>query len=682
VSYGAVQILSEGACLPNAAGKKGVKVSEGTLRLNGLEIVPDANVRILLSAKDRTIDTTGRVTVQLRAPNGPIVLFRGELHIKLPTSKVGAKLASFDTAKFPVDIKGFGVSGDVDVILKEDAVEIPISITLPKALGGITGATTLRADNKRGLHIDSVGFKVDRILLGPLILRNLEVSWTGSTDTWSGGGEITVAGVGMELRATFVRGAFNEGFVKVTPVPFPGVTLFTDVFLNSVSGRLGIDPTFIEAGALVGFQAVSPPDTYVLGVNATLRVTIKPLFAIDFRGSGKLAIFPVLEAHIHGDADGYFFARANAELDLADIVSARGGFDGFFDTSKGTFGATMRLNGCLGEPPLGACSGFSATVSSNGIAGCLGDFIGFGYRWGRGGELLGPPSCDLGDYELKSRAAGARAAQAAQSFTLAGGLPSASVKLTGSGGTPPNVVLVSPSGARLTPVPISAPNASSAPAVIAASGNTAHVGLRRPAGGAWRVEPQDGSEVTQISVANGLSAPAISTRVGGRGRKRVLVYRATRRPGLVVRFYEKVGSGARQIGVASAARGRIRFTAGDGRGGRRAIVAMAEQNGLPRLLRNVASYRAPGPIRRKRVRGLRVRRSGRTAGIRWRRSSGAAAYVVRITVSDGRKLLRVVTGRRVRVGGIARGETVRVSVAGRSAHARSGKAARARLKRR
>ena len=678
VSYGAVQILADQGCLLSAPGRKDVAVSEGPLRLNGLKIVPDANVKILVGAKEKTIDTTGTVTVQLRANGGPIVLFRGELHIKLPSGAAGVRLASFDTSKFGVKVKGFPVSGDVDVFRKKDAVEIPVSLKLPKTFGGITGATTLRADNQRGLHVDSVQFKADQILLGPLVLDDLEASWTGSTDSWSGGGSIKVAGAGMEVRVSFEGGAFKEAFVRITPVPFPGVTLFP-VFLNSVSGRLGIDPTFIEAGAVVGAQPIAPPDVYVLSVDARLRVSITPLFAIDVTGSGKLATFPVAEVAMHADADGFISMRAKAQLDVAGVVSAGGGMDGFFDASRGQFGATIKLQGCVGEPPAGLCSGFDAIVSSNGIGACAGKVIGFGYRWGDGAELLGPPSCDLGPYEVEAKPASARAAQATQAVTLPRGLPTASIRVVGAG-APPNVVAISPSGERLTPVPLGAPGAENAPAVAVRSGNATHVGLRKPAAGAWQVEPQGGSAIAEVAVAEGLAAPKISARVSGRGRKRMLRYQVSARPGLTVRFFEGVGGGARTIGTAKGRSGRIRFTAADGRGGRRPIVAIAEQNGIPRLRRSVASYRAPKPIRPPRPRGLRVRRASGGLAISWRRAPGATTYAVRVQTSDGRVVLRVVRGQRVRIGKVGRRDRARVTVAGRSANGRVGKSARARLR--
>jgi hypothetical protein len=182
-----------------------------------------------------------------------------------------------------------------------------------------------------------------------------------------------------------------------------------------------------------------------------------------------------------------------------------------------------------------------------------------------------------------------------------------------------------------------------------------------------------------VAVARELAQPKVTAKVSGKGRKRVLTYKATARKGLVVRFYERIGRGAREIGVVKKARGKLRFSAGDGPAGNRRIVAQAEQAGRPMLQRNVASYRAPGPIVPARVRGLKVRRKGSSLVASWRRASGAQQYVVRLDVSDGRHLLRLVRGRSVRLGGVARGETAKVKVTGRNAKGRQGKAAKAKL---
>lgn len=716
IAYGAVQMLSPEGCLLSAAGRQATKVTEGMLKLNGLEIIPEAGAKLLLGTRERTIDSTGKVTVQLRAPGGPIVLFRGELHIKLTNTSKGAKLVGFDVSDFPVNIKGFPVQGDVDIFLTDKGVEIPVALKLPKVFGGLTGQTTLRASNARGLEISSVRFTVGELALGPVTLGDIDISWQAGGN-WSGKAGVEVAGASMKARLEFADGNFKRGFVEITPVPYPGVTLFTDVFLNKVSGELWLDPFAIEAGALFGVQP-APPDKYIFDLGAKLKVSTKPVFAIDARGSGRLYGFQLAESHFHGDANGYFSMTNRARIDIAEIVSAGMDMSGFFDAARGQFGAGASFDGCIGKPPVGVCSGFSGAISSKGIAGCAGGFIGFGYFWGGDADLLGPPSCDVGDYSIPVKATGSSAGSAhasavagEKSFTLPRGLPSATVRLSGAGSAP-EVTVIAPNGQRYTPVPAGDPSARTAPVTIAVASNRAYVGLLKPSAGAWRVEPSGGGTITEAAVARGYAPAKVSGKVvrggsravGKKGAKKrrgraaaashaaasrkshrraaasrsyVLSYRVSKRPGLTVSFYEQVGKGGRLLATTKKARGQIRFNAADGPAGRRAIYALLEQGGLPRLRRVIAHYKAPGPVKPTRVRGLRLKRSARAAKLSWRKQVGVADYVVRVKVSDGRTLQRVVKKPRLTVRGLTRADHLSVSVTARTALGRTGPAARA-----
>ena len=585
------------------------------------------------------------------------------------------------------------MSGDFDVILHEHSVEIPVQLKLPGVFGGLTGAATLRADNEHGLSVDSVSFKVPKFVLGPLELSDIEASWTTSTDTWTGGAGLKILGAGMSAKVTFVGGKFREGSVKISPVPFPGVELGPDVFLNNVSGalHLGDDTTWIEAGALFGAQPL-PPDAYVATVDGRLRATITPKFALDFTGLGTIASIPTSEAHAHADIDGYFSASAEVKFDL-DAVSGSGKFDGYFDTSKGIFGGKIDSTITVGTSPIDVDIGVLALISNDMISGCLKPLGGFIYYFKSRDVDVSVGSCpgeppvpawiaeQLAEQQRQQQGGppSARAAAAGPpNFTLPAGLPTASVQVTGFSGAPA-AVLTSPAGARVQAVPITAADAASAPAVYSTAGKTTSIGLRTPQGGSWKVEESTPGAVAEVDVAKELTKPTVSAKVSGRGRKRVLTYRATARKGLVVRFFERIGRGARQIGAVKNGRGKLRFQAGDGPAGTRKIVAQAEQGGMPVLQKTVASYRAPGPIVPARVRGLRLRRSGSSLVARWRRASGAQKYLVRLDVSDGRRLLRLVGGRSVRLGGVARNETVKVKVNGRNAKGRQGKAAKAKL---
>ncbi|MBK5233037.1 MAG: hypothetical protein JJE13_08680 [Thermoleophilia bacterium] len=682
IDYGAVQILATQGCLLSAAGQSAAKVSEGPLRLNGLEIIPDADAKILLGTRERTIDTTGKVTVRLRAPGGPIDLFHGELHVRLPSGAEGVRLFSFDTKNFPVDLEGFPVQGDIDVILKEKSVEIPIALSLPKVFGGLTGNLTLRASNAGGLEVSSMRFRVGNLVLGPVVLSDLDINWDGGAN-WTGSGTILIAGAVISADLQFTDGAFSRGAVEITPVPFPGVPLFTDVFLNKISGELELDPFAIEAGGVVGARPIAPPDTYTFGIDSKLRISTKPVFAVDVTGVGSLAGFPISNSHLHGDADGYFSVHSKSRIDLEGIISAGTEINGFFDANNGQFGASAGFSGCLGEPPFGICSGFEGLVSSTGIAACAGGFIGFGYRWGEDAELLGPPTCDTGPFEVRAVTAARSGRAAGQGLDLPAGLPSAGIRVTGDGG-PPDVVVISPSGTRFTPVPVSAEAAKTEPVTVATSGDETHIGLLKPAGGSWQVEANPGPTITEVAVSKGLSPPKVSgniktvkRRKGRSSRSRVLTYRATSRKGLVVRYFEQIGTGGHLIGTSKKKSGRITFSAGDGPAGKRAIVAEVDQDGLPRLKKTIAHYRAPGPIKPPRVRGLKLRRKGGKIQARWQRSEGADTYTVRVRLSDGRNLLKLVESPRIRLGGIGKKDKVRVTVTGRSAAGRTGRPASA-----
>lgn len=670
VAYGAVEVLAEQGCLLGAPGRP-VKVSEGPIRLNGLEIIPDPGVKILLGTREKTIDTTGRVTVQIPGGGDPIVLFRGELHVRLPSGAEGLKLLTFNSSVFPVNLKGFPVRGDIDVILRKSSVEIPVALKLPSVFGGLTGNAVLRASNESGLAVSSMRFRVGALNLGPVMLRDLDISWDGG-DNWSGKGKVIAGSVTIAAEIEFRKGAFHRGFVEVQPVPFPGVVLFTNVYLNKVSGGLQIDPFTIDAGADFGFQPLAP-DLYLVGVDARMRISTRPSFAVTLTGSGKLAGLPISETVVRGDADGYFSYDSKGEIDLG-IISASQQLTGFFEARRGLFGASAAYDGCVGKSPFRVCAGFDGLASSKGIAGCAYGAIGFGYRWGGSPELLGPPDCDTGDYRGSPGNLGAGMEKAAEhGVSIPAGSRGMSLRVTGEGG-PPTVGLISPAGERITPVPFG--EDPTALVTVVNGEAEARVGLVRPAGGNWTVEHLGGPEIAKVEFARSLAPPTARAKViRGKGRTRILAFRATSRPGLRTTFFERVGRGMSLIGSTTKARGRLRFRSADGPGGRRNVIAQIEQNELPRLQTRVAGYRAPGPIRPPKVRGLRSRLKGSALTIRWRKAPGAKDYLVRVRVADGRHLQFLTPRTRLSIGRVGRRERVRVSVTGRSGAGRPGKTA-------
>jgi hypothetical protein len=58
-------------------------VTDGELNFNGLRIIPDVGVQIMINADDHTFDTTGKVTVIAEGRRQHHAL-AGEIHVKLP----------------------------------------------------------------------------------------------------------------------------------------------------------------------------------------------------------------------------------------------------------------------------------------------------------------------------------------------------------------------------------------------------------------------------------------------------------------------------------------------------------------------------------------------------------------------------------------------------------------------
>jgi hypothetical protein len=84
--------------------------------------------------------------------------------------------------------------------------------------------------------------------------------------------------------------------------------------------------------------------------------------------------------------------------------------------------------------------------------------------------------------------------------------------------------------------------------------------------------------------------------------------------------------------------GRLRFRPAYGPGGPRRIVAIVEQNGMPRTEITVARYRAEPPPRLRRPRNVRLRRRGARVSVTWAPVAAAAGYQAFVETPDGRSI--------------------------------------------
>jgi len=694
VHFGDIDAIAEAGCFLRDPKNptSGAAVIQGEVRLNGLEIIPDAGVEIVIDPRQHTINTTGSVRVVLRAPDiGDITLYHGSLNISLSGSlaDAGQTLFDFNTATAST-LQGFPFDTSIDVKIAHDAVVIPVSLKLPPYMGNVTGSATLLADNASGFQLSSLHVGVPDLVLGALEVKDLNIDYTQMGDQWSGSASLNIpAGTqyfAIAVAVRFDKGDFTMGSFNVT-VPFPGVPIFTDTFLTGFGGGFDIHPDrrSFHGSVSIGAMPLDDPN-YTIGVTGTVTITFingGPV-VVHVDGSGAVHGLQVATAKLLFQTNGYFEVDGNLDVDL-DVAELQASLKAFADLPAKEFSA--QINGTLSIAGYSAI-GIEGVVSSKGVAACgsyLGAAFGLYYAWGD------TPSagfgCDVSPYvvapvsvaSIAGRAGRARVA----AVPMAAAAPFEDLAVTGSG-APPSVVLHGPDGQTVTPVTLG-PGASTAGPALAlpdAKDNTTYVVVRHPGGGTWTVSAAPGSSaITSVKEARGYAPAQVYASVSGHGTTRRLTYSVTGHPGLSVSFAERAHREFHVLGVARGARGSLPFVPGAGTAGKRTIYAVVSENGVPRETLAVGSYRAPGPVTPSGVRGLRVRRHGRQFSVSFSGATGAAYYLVAVTGSDGRRLLDVVRGRRHSLGlpVVGYNDHLRVSVTGVSALGRRGRAVGGRV---
>ncbi len=716
LAFGAVEMDSQAGCfLHGTGGSAGVTVSTGEINLNGLHLVPDAGVSIMIDPRAHTVNTTGAVSVLLEGEGITVTLFHGALHLQLPVASAGTTLFSFDQSAFGLDLFGFGAKGRVDVILTPDGVRVPVSLGLPPVLGDVRGAATLIADRTSGLHFNSLHIHVGNILLGPLLIDHLDIDYAGDSDTWSGDGAVQFppagAGGGLALiDVAFQHGAYKHAGFEYTPPP-PGIVIGPFVYLNSIGGELGLDPTHIGADAKIGAGTPGVGGISPVNIDGRFDMTFPSHGPADFKMSGAVSffVFDIATGYLDFQSDGYAGFGGEVGGDFGPIHIAASA-DGFVDATNGNFGADVKGDACVNisfDVPITGntvdlgCVGLGGeiAVSNAGFAACA-SFNVPAYGEASGGIdypfadfspalLLNPAAltvsiiahlsfpCHAGRYHVPPRpavsSATARAAQAGgTAVTLPAGNPSETIVVNGTAAAP-HVTVAGPGGAH-----VGGDGAQAGYTIVPKGGTTTFVVLKKPAAGTWTVTPQaDSAPIGDVLVGDGYVPAAVQATLAGAGRARSIRYAITHLgSGQTVAFAEKGTFGTHILGVARGAHGTLRFAPADARGGRRTVLALVRHEGVVTDTRIVGHYTAPGPLRPAPVTRVRATVTGRAVTVSWGSASGAAAYAVRIHGSHGRSELHVVKAgvHRLRVTGVLSGERVTVRVAGVSRGNRTGPA--------
>ncbi|MDQ3933371.1 MAG: hypothetical protein M3340_01925 [Actinomycetota bacterium] len=692
VKFGSFTVDTAAGCFLQGAGSgKGKVVSGNEIELNGLRIVPDAGVKIVIDPKALRIDTTGDVRVIATAPVvGDFVLWHGSIHRDLGAVRPGSNLFEFAAGEFDANLFGFDLAADLPVRLERDGVRIPVDVELPKVFGGFTGHAELIARKGQGLTVDSLDIHIGPVPLGVLVINAIDLKYTGATDTWEGSGSITVpAGGTIEASARFIMGEFERASIDFTPAtPIP-VGPF--VYLIAIGGGFEVKPAVhIEATARFGLGAAVNGESPV-GVNGKFEMTFPSSGPAHFKLSGTVSVllFEAGNAFLEFYTDGYAaFGGQVGPLELGPLnVEARLG--GFVDAGSGKYGASLDGKIAVCAPVLGCGdTGVEFALNDQGFAVCadIGPLrAGVRFPWDEFDPLMlvSPlyagyalathftPDCNTNGYRTPPPRGLRKAQGGGVTVDVPANLPSETIFVRGEGenGRAPRVAVTGPNGQSFN-----SDQASDAGMVVYARGiEAAYVLLEKPAGGAWTVTPMEGSpNMGEVKLGDGYLPATVSAKLGGRGSRRSIAYRVARAGnGQVVRFAERGAFGTRLLGATTKSRGTVSFTPVDARGRKRTVVALIEKDGIVTDEVRVGSFTAPAPARPGAPSRLKASRKVNRVTVSWRPGKGAKSQIVRLR---GRhtNLARLVSSktRRMVFTAVRRDERVTIEVRGVSARQR------------
>jgi hypothetical protein len=685
IHFGTVDIQATAGCFLRDPKNpsSGAGVAQSAITLNGLQIVPDPGARIFVDPRAHTIKTEGAVSVIAQgAGSAPVTLWHGPLSVTVPGgADVGATLFDFPMNKFAANVEGFGISARAEVVLTKDGVRIPVDLEMPSYFGGITGHAELVVDAKSGLHLNTLNFNIADVDIGALEIKDAHVQYASLGEKWDGGATLIVPGPGVTVGAElhFAHGAFNGGNFRIAE--FPGVPVFTDVFLNEIRIGFRLDPVVFSGGVTFGFQPIAPPDTYAIGVRGDFQIEVGPPVVVQITGSGAVFGIDLAHAFFRASGDGTLRILADVTIGKPKVLSISGALK--FGIIGKQFGGSIAASACA----FGGCTDVAVAANQTGLAVCLGFPGSISHDWGDAiySITIHPLKCVADRYGAPAGTSAVRRAiggSPGQTFTVPAGASAYSVAVAGSGGTP-QVSLLDPAGA---PVAFGDPRNKAATAVNVPGtpeSNTTFVGLSHPKPGTYTLVPIAGSPpIAGLRVSRGYDTPKVTATVGGTGRKRTLRYRISgNAPGTTIVFVERGPAGDVPIGTGKGATGTLRFSSGKGPGGRRQILAEATRDGTPLTSPEVAHYTAPAVPRPGAVSHLRALRTGGVLTVRFTGAAGAKTYLVKVLLSDGRGLQRTLQGSRhsVSIPNVAKGVRARITVTAVGPDGRRGPARRASL---
>ena len=670
----------------------------GPVAINGLYVPIPNGVKSEYDTATSSISATGLSSIPVRI--GPFETQRIPINLKITPNTQGVfhAIDVDQAAGTPKFLGSLPIRGAFSIDLTYHASKVKIGVGLPVPLSFGPGKTAngdayLISDNVNGLQYDGLSVLVPNVWLGPIFINSLSFKYVKSQDLWQGGAKITLPGSTLAIDAAgpptqppdfgfgLKNGHFDHaGFaVDFSPPTQPDLfPPFHTVLLSHIGAAIGLSPLRLtgtigisanglvdEDGALFG--AFATPDTpYTLPDNvgpelAPLAGRTLDSFTLAIGGTASIKV-PILGAiplvHAYGlyEYPDYFEFGGGFSFGIS-FLQLSGGVSGFVFPSNHTFNIEAGLKACLRGIDIGfkffsvsvsPCINVGGVISSQGIGFCgilpvpfplsgtIDVPIGAGYRWGASTPDLMVFSCDYGPYRQVSPLAARDAAAVRYSITLPQGLPAAMFRIRGQVQAP-QVTVTDPRGRDITA-------SSDAITLGGTDPGTRLVALRHPIGGTWTITAKPGSvPIVSVASSDGLPAEAIRARISGRGLKRILDYHLVPAAGRTVTFVERGPSTIHVIGKARGRSGRIVFTPGTGRAGRRSIIALVSEAGAPAHTLAVAAYIAPRPAAPRTPGHLRATRHKGSIRVSWARTPRARRYEVLVSLTDHSQVFRVVS---------------------------------------
>lgn len=667
-----------------SAGPDVLIATDQTVDVDGLALTPRSGAqRLVINKKDRTISSSVTDAIEVTLIDHPdIPLYIGDVDWDLGTPGEGAKQIFEYEGKNVTLLAKLPIQKVAVSLTKAGKAQVNPTFKLEfwpfNYFGSISAAAGFTADNDHGSSFSQLEIKVAKLEALGVELKDVSIKWKEG-GSWSGTATISLrfaspysltAGVGLKDGGLdFIKGAVGNLNVAVSP----------GVYLQSIG--FGVERSPLALSGTVGFSAgPSVAGKTAVSVNGTFKAKLDDPLVFEVNGNAKLADqFSLGNVFMRYSSDGLFELGGKLSWDL-DVAYVNGEVNGFVD---GLQAAELegRVHACIRIPwAPDPCAGGGFIVSNIGIAACVDVYIGsagIGYEWGGDFDLWWG-SCDLGPWR-PAHGSGARIS-AANSFQLKPGLPSAAFAVEGAGAAP-NVTLSGPHGQRIS-VSSTAPYAKTKRLFAVQSGSdTTYFVIKHPASGTWTLSDDGAAPIQRIRQSFGLPRASAHAGVTGKGRKLTLHWRLRPIKGQRVQFVEEGPDVRNVIATTSAAAGQASFRPAEGPAGKRKIVALIAQNGLPRTSLTAGSYRAPGRIHPARPRQLRIARRGTKLVVSWRGPKQGFRHAVYLKRSDDVRRLQVVAAGRQSAAfpAIRRGYGATVKVSGLTNANGRGPSARARI---